>query len=56
MQIKDLLARGRATFSFEFFPPRTEDAAKQLDQTIADLRELETQLYFGYIWSRWIYP
>jgi methylenetetrahydrofolate reductase (NADPH) len=41
MQIKDLLARGRATFSFEFFPPRTEDAAKQLDQTIADLRELK---------------
>lgn len=41
MQIKDLLARGQATFSFEFFPPRTEDAAKQLDQTIADLRELK---------------
>ena len=41
MQIKDFLARGRTTFSFEFFPPRTEDAAKQLDQTIADLRELK---------------
>jgi methylenetetrahydrofolate reductase (NADPH) len=41
MQIKDLLARARLTFSFEFFPPRTEDAAKQLDQTIADLRELK---------------
>jgi methylenetetrahydrofolate reductase (NADPH) len=40
MQIKDLLARGRPAFSFEFFPPRTEEAAKQLEQTIADLREL----------------
>lgn len=40
MQIKELLARGRPTFSFEFFPPRTEEAAKQLEQTIADLREL----------------
>ena len=41
MQIKELLARGRPTFSFEFFPPKTEDAAKQLEQTIADLRELQ---------------
>jgi methylenetetrahydrofolate reductase (NADPH) len=41
MQIKDLLARGRPTFSFEFFPPRTEDAARQLEQTIAQLRELK---------------
>ncbi len=40
MQIKDLLARGRPTFSFEFFPPRTDEAAKQLEQTIADLQEL----------------
>jgi len=40
MHIKDLLARGRPTFSFEFFPPRTEDAARQLEQTIADLRTL----------------
>jgi methylenetetrahydrofolate reductase (NADPH) len=41
MQIKDLLAREQITFSFEFFPPRTEDAAKQLDHTIADLRQLK---------------
>jgi methylenetetrahydrofolate reductase (NADPH) len=41
MQIKDLLARGRATFSFEFFPPKTEEAARQLEQTIADLRQLK---------------
>lgn len=40
MYIKELLATGRPTFSFEFFPPRTEEAARQLEQTIADLREL----------------
>jgi methylenetetrahydrofolate reductase (NADPH) len=40
MHIKELLARGRPAFSFEFFPPKTEDAARQLEQTIADLREL----------------
>jgi methylenetetrahydrofolate reductase (NADPH) len=41
MQIRDVLARGRPTFSFEFFPPKTDEAAQQLEQTIADLRELE---------------
>src|SRR6202163_73792 len=41
MQIKELLARGRPTFSFEFFPPKTEEAARQLEQTIADLRQLK---------------
>src|SRR5579864_2005009 len=41
MQIKDLLSRGRPTFSFEFFPPKTEEAARQLEQTIAQLRELK---------------
>src|SRR5215469_6328645 len=41
MQIKELLGRGRPTFSFEFFPPKTEDAARQLEQTIADLRPLQ---------------
>jgi methylenetetrahydrofolate reductase (NADPH) len=41
MQIKELLARGRPTFSFEFFPPRTEEAARQLELTISQLRELK---------------
>jgi len=41
MQIKDLLSRGRPTFSFEFFPPKTEEAARQLEQTIAQLRDLK---------------
>ena len=41
MQIKDLLARGQPTFSFEFYPPKTEEAARQLEQTIADLHQLK---------------
>src|SRR5579863_4862999 len=41
MQIKELLGRGRPTFSFEFFPPKTEEAARQLEQTIADLQSLK---------------
>ena len=41
MHIRELLAQGRPTFSFEFFPPRSEESAKQLEQTIADLRELQ---------------
>ncbi len=41
MHIRELLGQGRPTFSFEFFPPKSEEAAKQLEQTIADLRELK---------------
>ncbi|MBI1895342.1 MAG: methylenetetrahydrofolate reductase [NAD(P)H], partial [Acidobacteria bacterium] len=40
MRIADLLRTGRRVFSFEFFPPRSEEAARQLEQTIADLRDL----------------
>jgi methylenetetrahydrofolate reductase (NADPH) len=41
MHIKELLARGEPTFSFEFFPPKSDEAASQLAETIADLRELD---------------
>ena len=41
MRIKELLARGEPTFSFEFFPPKSDEAARQLEETIADLRELD---------------
>jgi methylenetetrahydrofolate reductase (NADPH) len=41
MQIKDHLSRGRPTFSFEFFPPKTEEAARQLEETIGNLRALK---------------
>lgn len=41
MRISEILRRGRPIFSFEFFPPRTEEAARQLEQTIVELGPLE---------------
>jgi methylenetetrahydrofolate reductase (NADPH) len=41
MRISDLLVRKRPVFSFEFFPPKSDEAAAQLEKTIADLRPLE---------------
>ncbi len=37
--IGELLAHGR-TFSFEFFPPRTDDGERQLEQTLRELEPL----------------
>ncbi|MGH9037795.1 MAG: methylenetetrahydrofolate reductase, partial [Acidimicrobiia bacterium] len=39
-RIADLLAAGRC-FSFEFFPPRTEEAEAQLARTLRDLEPLQ---------------
>ncbi len=41
MRICDLLAEGRPSFSFEFFPPKSDEAVAQLERTIAELRMLE---------------
>jgi methylenetetrahydrofolate reductase (NADPH) len=41
MRICDLLERKRPVFSFEFFPPKTDEAGSQLQKTIADLGSLE---------------
>ncbi len=40
MRIEELYARGKPTFSFEFFPPNTDEAARKLLGTVADLREM----------------
>ncbi len=40
MLIRDALATGRPSISFEFFPPKTDEAAAQLSRTIADLAPL----------------
>lgn len=37
MHIKDIFAAQRTTFSFEFFPPKSPDAAERLFETIAAL-------------------
>jgi methylenetetrahydrofolate reductase (NADPH) len=38
-KISDTLAAGR-TFSFEFFPPKTDEAARELEKTIGELQPL----------------
>jgi methylenetetrahydrofolate reductase (NADPH) len=40
MHILDILREHRTTFSFEFFPPKTDEAAEELFVTIARLEEL----------------
>ena len=40
MTIPELFGRGRPVFSFEFFPPKTDEAARQLMRTIADLKAM----------------
>ncbi len=41
MHIRDLIARERVTFSFEFFPPRSAEAAEHLYTAIAELEPLK---------------
>ena len=38
--IRDLLSEGEPTFSFEFFPPRTEEGERQLWQALRELESL----------------
>jgi methylenetetrahydrofolate reductase (NADPH) len=40
MRIADILKAGRSVFSFEFFPPKSDEAVAQLERTIAELRPL----------------
>jgi methylenetetrahydrofolate reductase (NADPH) len=41
VRIADLLSLSEPCFSFEFFPPRTEDGTRSLMETVAALRPLE---------------
>jgi methylenetetrahydrofolate reductase (NADPH) len=41
VRIAERLATGQPSFSFEFFPPRTDEAAAALETTILELRPLE---------------
>ena len=41
MHIRDLFEKHATTFSFEFFPPKSEAAAEALYQTIAELKTLK---------------
>jgi methylenetetrahydrofolate reductase (NADH) len=41
MRIDDILGRDGPVFSFEFFPPRTGDGERNLENALAELRPLE---------------
>jgi len=41
MQIRDLIAKSQPVFSFEFFPPKTEQGEQNLYRAIDSLRELQ---------------
>jgi methylenetetrahydrofolate reductase (NADPH) len=41
MLIRDRLAAGKPSISFEFFPPKSDEAGAQLERTIAELSELD---------------
>jgi methylenetetrahydrofolate reductase (NADPH) len=49
MLIRDLLASRAPSISFEFFPPKSDEAAAQLERTIADLGALQP----GFISVTW---
>src|SRR3954454_3943778 len=40
LTIRELLASGERSYSFEFFPPKTEEGARQLWQAIRELEPL----------------
>jgi methylenetetrahydrofolate reductase (NADPH) len=40
MKISELFGRGRPVFSFEFFPPKTDEAANAMLATVRDLAEM----------------
>ena len=40
MRITEALSSGHPVFSFEFFPPKTDEAAATLMRTVADLKEM----------------
>ena len=44
MRVDELLARGQ-TFSFEFFPPKTDEAQAQLNDTINELTPLQPNFF-----------
>jgi methylenetetrahydrofolate reductase (NADPH) len=41
VHIQDIFAQHPTTFSFEFFPPKTDEASEELFRTIASLQELQ---------------
>ena len=47
MHIQDIFQARPTTFSFEFFPPKTDKASDELFETIAQLQTLQAIVRFG---------
>ncbi len=56
MHIQDIFAQHRTTFSFEFFPPKTDEASEELFRTIAALQPLQPSFVSGHLRSRRFHP
>src|SRR3712207_9320887 len=41
MRIDDLLGAGEPSFSFEFFPPKTEDGERNLERALVELSRMQ---------------
>lgn len=41
MHLSDILKENRVHFSFEFFPPKTEEASRVLFETIVELSPIQ---------------
>ena len=50
MHIQDIFKNRATTFSFEFFPPKTDQASKELFATIAQLQALAAFVRLGDLW------
>ena len=50
MHIQDIFQARPTTFSFEFFPPKTDKASDELFETIAQLQTLQALVRFGNLW------
>jgi methylenetetrahydrofolate reductase (NADPH) len=50
MFIRDFLSSGAPSISFEFFPPKSDEAVAQLERTISELRTLEPA-YVSVTWG-----
>mgnify|MGYP000261362432 CR=1 FL=1 len=52
MKIRDILAEGRPTLSFEVFPPKTADAYESVEKAASKIAELKPDFMSGYLRCR----
>ena len=51
MKIRDILAEGKPTLSFEVFPPKTQDAFASVERAAEEIAKLDPAFYERYIRS-----